>query len=87
MIRLVTDSTAYLPKETIQQHNIEVIPLYVHFGEKAFREGVELSNEEFYQRLHEAPRGSGAHVRRVGQLGAVAVGQPGPVCGHRRSGH
>jgi DegV family protein with EDD domain len=31
------------------------VPLYVHFGTEAFKEGVELSNEEFYQRLKEAP--------------------------------
>jgi len=55
MIKLVTDSTAYLPEETVRQHDIRVVPLYVHFGTEAFKEGVELSNEEFYQRLKEAP--------------------------------
>ena len=55
MIKIVTDSTAYLPEATVRQHDIRVVPLYVHFGEKAFREGVELSNQEFYTRLKEAP--------------------------------
>jgi len=55
MIKIVTDSTAYLPEETVRQHDIRVVPLYVHFGTEAFKEGVELSNEEFYQRLKEAP--------------------------------
>lgn len=55
MIKIVTDSTAYLPEETVRQHDISVVPLYVHFGTEAFKEGVELSNEEFYQRLKEAP--------------------------------
>jgi DegV family protein with EDD domain len=55
MIKIVTDSTAYLPDLTIRQHDIHVVPLYVHFGQEAFREGVELSNEEFYSRLKEAP--------------------------------
>jgi DegV family protein with EDD domain len=55
MIRIVTDSTAYLSEATIRQHDIPVVPLYVHFGEQAFREGVELSNEEFYARLKAAP--------------------------------
>lgn len=55
MIKIVTDSTAYLPETTVRQHDIRVVPLYVHFGEKAFREGVELSNQEFYTRLKEAP--------------------------------
>ena len=55
MIKIVTDSTAYLPEETVRQHDISVVPLYVHFGTEAFREGVELSNEEFYRRLKAAP--------------------------------
>jgi DegV family protein with EDD domain len=55
MIKIVTDSTAYLPGEMIQQHDIRVVPLYVHFGQEAFREGVELSNADFYTRLKDAP--------------------------------
>jgi DegV family protein with EDD domain len=55
MIKIVTDSTAYLPEATVRQHDLRIVPLYVHFGEEAFREGVELSNEEFYARLKEAP--------------------------------
>ena len=55
MIKIVTDSTAYLPQATIQKHDVRVVPLYVHFGEEAFKEGVELSNKEFYARLKAAP--------------------------------
>lgn len=55
MIKIVTDSTAYLPESTIKKHDVRVVPLYVHFGEEAFREGVDLSNEEFYARLKAAP--------------------------------
>jgi len=55
MIKFVTDSTAYLSKETIRKHDIRIVPLYVHFGETAFREGVDLSNGEFFERLKAAP--------------------------------
>ena len=55
MIKIVTDSTAYLSEETVNKHNIRVVPLYVHFGSKAFKEGVELSQNDFYTRLKEAP--------------------------------
>lgn len=55
MIKIVTDSTAYLPEPVIREHDIRVVPLCVHFGEEAFKEGVELSNEEFYTRLKAAP--------------------------------
>jgi DegV family protein with EDD domain len=54
MIKLVTDSTAYLPDELIRKHDIRIVPLYVHFGQEAFKEGVELSNEAFYARLKDA---------------------------------
>ena len=53
MIKIVTDSTAYLPQATIREQDIRVVPLYVHFGEEALREGIELSNDEFYSRLKE----------------------------------
>jgi DegV family protein with EDD domain len=56
MLKIVTDSTAYLPEATIRQYDISVVPLYVHFGEEAFKEGLELSNVEFYARLKEAPK-------------------------------
>jgi DegV family protein with EDD domain len=55
MIKIVTDSTAYLPEDFVRQHDIRVVPLCVHFGREAFKEGVELSNEAFYARLKDAP--------------------------------
>jgi len=55
MIKIVTDSTAYLPSEYVQEHDIRVVPLNVLFGERSYKEGVELSNEEFYRMLAEAP--------------------------------
>ena len=54
MIKIVTDSTAGLPEAMIREHDIRIIPLYVHFGEQAFREGVDISNEQFYERLRGA---------------------------------
>jgi DegV family protein with EDD domain len=55
MIKIVTDSTAYLPEAVVREHDIRVVPLYVHFGTEAFKEGVELSHEQFYDRLAKAP--------------------------------
>jgi DegV family protein with EDD domain len=54
MIKIVTDSTAYLPKDVIRKYDIRVVPLCVHFGQEAFKEGIELSNEAFYERLKDA---------------------------------
>lgn len=48
---VVTDSTADLPPEMVARWGILVVPLYVHFGEETFRDGVDLSSEAFYARL------------------------------------
>jgi DegV family protein with EDD domain len=55
MIKIVTDSTAYLPETYVREHDIRVVPLNVHFDKVTFKEGVELSNEDFYARLKAAP--------------------------------
>jgi len=71
MIKIVTDSTAYLPETTIHGQEIHIVPLYVHFGEEAYREGVELSNEEFYARLKEAAKLPTTSQPSVGDFHAV----------------
>jgi len=52
---LVTDSTAYLPPELVERYRITVVPLYVRFGEEVFRDGVDISPEQFYARLRTSP--------------------------------
>jgi DegV family protein with EDD domain len=50
-IAFVTDSTATLSIEFIRKHNIYVVPLFVIFGETAYKENVEISSEAFYKML------------------------------------
>ena len=50
-VKIVTDSTAYLLPETVARYDIRVVPLKVIFGNESFAEGVDITNEEFYQRL------------------------------------
>ena len=50
-IRIVTDSTADLSPEQVKKYGIRVVPITVLFGEESFADGVELSAEDFYQRL------------------------------------
>ncbi len=54
-VALVTDSTAYLPPELIERYHITVVPLYVRFGEEVFRDGVDMTPEQFYARLRTSP--------------------------------
>jgi DegV family protein with EDD domain len=51
IVKIVTDSSAYLEPEVIAKHDIRVVPLKVVFGSEVFAEGVDITNEEFYQRL------------------------------------
>jgi len=50
-VRIVTDSTADLPKEKATGLGICVIPLLVQFGDETYRDGVDLDNAAFYSRL------------------------------------
>jgi len=52
-IRIVTDSTCDLPYELIEKYRITVIPMYIHVGELTFQDAVEISRQEFYERLPE----------------------------------
>ena len=51
LVRVVTDSTADLPAEIVDELGITVIPLQVIFGSETFRDGVDLTAEEFFERL------------------------------------
>jgi DegV family protein with EDD domain len=51
-IKIVTDSTADLPKELVTKHEITVIPLKIIFGEKEiFRDGIDITTEQIYKQM------------------------------------
>jgi DegV family protein with EDD domain len=50
-IRVVTDSTADLPPELIKELGITVVPAYVGFGNKTYKDGIDISQEEVYQKM------------------------------------
>ncbi|HSQ39994.1 MAG TPA: DegV family protein [Anaerolineales bacterium] len=51
---LVTDSTAWLPKDLIAQYNITVAPQVLIWGEETLNDGVDIQPEEFYTRIQTA---------------------------------
>ena len=53
-IRIISDSTCDLSREDRERLQVEVIPLTVHFGEKAYLDGVDISNEQFYDYLEQS---------------------------------
>ncbi len=50
-VRIVTDSTADLPEHLVRALGIVVVPLHIYFGADRFRDGVDISHDEFYRRL------------------------------------
>jgi DegV family protein with EDD domain len=52
-VRIVTDSTADLPPNLAKELGITVVPIYVRFGEEVYRDGADISGDEFYHRLED----------------------------------
>jgi len=50
-IRIVTDSAADISQEDAKRMGITLIPLYVRFGDKVYRDGVDINADEFYAKL------------------------------------
>jgi DegV family protein with EDD domain len=50
-ILVVTDSSSSLPEELIKQLDIRVIPLWLIWDDKCYRDGVDIDPHTFYQRL------------------------------------
>jgi len=50
-IRIVTDSACDLPQALVEQYGIAVVPLFINFPDRGYLDGVEMTREEFYERL------------------------------------
>ena len=71
-IQIITDSTADIPDELIENLSIRVVPIYLRFGEKTYQDGVTISKNEFYEMLPDAPvhpATSGTHLPHAGFSG------------------
>lgn len=53
-VAIVTDSTAYIPDELVAKHDISVAPQILIWGDKTYRDGVDIQPNEFYTRLKTA---------------------------------
>ena len=49
-IKIVTDSTSYIPKELLEKYDIAVVSLGIVMEGKGQKE-VEINNDEFYEKL------------------------------------
>jgi DegV family protein with EDD domain len=50
-VAIVTDSTAVIPDDLVEQYNIRVAPQVLIWGEETLLDGVDIQPEDFYNRL------------------------------------
>jgi len=98
-VKVVTDSISDIPADVAAELGITVVPCNVHFGQQVYRDGIDLTNEEFYSRLvasSELPTTSQPSAgvfeetyRRLGSDGAaiLSIHIPARVSGTLNSAH
>ncbi len=51
MVKILTDSSCDLSPARCEELGVEMLPITVNFGEESFRAHIDISNEEFYEKL------------------------------------
>jgi DegV family protein with EDD domain len=54
-VKVVTDSTCDIPPQLMQDLGIAVVPIYVVFGDKSYRDKLDIGDDEFYEKLIHGP--------------------------------
>ena len=54
MIKIITDSSSDLPEEYAKKYGIEVVPLSVIFNGVSYKDGIDITKEEFYKKLEKS---------------------------------
>ena len=81
-IAIVTDSTAYIPKELVEKYEIYVAPAISIFGDESYLDGIDIQPSEFYERLKTAkvmPTTSQATVAYVHKIFEPLVAEGRPI--------
>ena len=50
-VKIVTDSGSDLPLELAKKLGITIVPVYIYFGDKAYKDGVDIGPDELYEKL------------------------------------
>jgi len=55
-VKVVTDSTAILPKDLSDELGVTSVPVWLHFEDRSFRDGIDLDADALYRRLERGER-------------------------------
>ncbi len=53
-IKIIADSLCDLPEDLLEKYDIDVISLNIYFGENSFKDGKNITKNQFYQKLRES---------------------------------
>lgn len=76
MIRIITDSSSNITQEEAGEWGITVIPLTIIFNGKEYRDGVDISTDEFYKKLT-----SGKEFPHTSQISEEKLTEALDACG------
>ena len=68
MVKILADSTCDLSPSLISRYKIGIIPLYVHLGEKEYKDGVDITPSDLYKwsdEHNETPRTSAPGIKDI----------------------
>ena len=76
-VAIVTDTTACIPRDKVEEYGIELVPIEVIFGNEVYRDGIDITPAEFY-----------AMLRQADKLPTTSGSLPGPYLeAYRRASH
>jgi DegV family protein with EDD domain len=67
-VAVVTDSTANIPDNLLEQYNIQTIPLTVNWAGESLLDNIDIKTDEFYERLQTAKEMPTTSQPSVGQF-------------------
>ena len=53
MVRIITDISADIPKEFIEEHKVEILPFYINFSNESILADKDYEPQMFYKKLKE----------------------------------
>ena len=70
-IAWITDTAAQLDESFIQKHNVHILPLSVVFADGVFKETVDMTQDEFYDKLRVAKTHPKTSQPAIGEMVAL----------------